>query len=118
MRLKQLQKCRGDPKKGRICKKGGMLLVWVFFSSWALANVTIVTFNYILVIVLLFPFSFHSFSFCYRSRTSCLHHAGVTSCFSLNMHIYSYGQPIMTCFYMMGLGGNFIMREVASSAGS
>ena len=28
------------------------------------------------------------------------------------------GQSIMTCFYMMRLGANFIMREVASSANS
>ena len=33
------------------------------------------------------------------------------------MQIYSltYGQSII-CFYMMGLGANFTMREVASSA--
>ena len=28
-------------------------------------------------------------SSCYRLHTSCLHHAGVTSCFSLNMWFYS-----------------------------
>ena len=35
------------------------------------------------------------------------------------MHTYSltYGQSII-CFYMMGLGANFTMREVASSANS
>ena len=35
------------------------------------------------------------------------------------MQIYSltYGQSII-CFYMMGLGANFTMREVASSASS
>ena len=36
------------------------------------------------------------------------------------MHIYSltYGQSIMKCFYMMGLGANFTIREVAYSANS
>ena len=77
------------------------------FSSWGVANVIAVTFNYILVIVFLFPLNigvspcfhctvlvpvyrvytscFHNtvVSFCYRLHTSCLHHAGVTSCFSL-----------------------------------
>ena len=34
------------------------------------------------------------------------------------MHTYSltYGQSVMICFYMMGLGANFTIREVASSA--
>ena len=78
------------------------------FSSWCVANV-IITFNYILVIVFLFPLNvgvspcFHSavlvpvywvytscshnavVSFCYRLHTSCLHHAGVTSSFRQNM---------------------------------
>ena len=88
-----------------------MLLVWVFFSSWGVANVTTVTFSYILVIVFLFPLNvvvsscFHFYctvfvpvyraytscfyntvvSSCYRLHTSCFHDAGVTSCFSLNM---------------------------------
>ena len=36
------------------------------------------------------------------------------------MHIYSltYGQSIVIYFYMMGLGANFTLREVASSADS
>ena len=36
------------------------------------------------------------------------------------VHTYSltYGQSIMICFYMMGLGANFLMRKVASSANS
>ena len=74
-----------------------------------MANVTTVTFNYILVMVFLFLLnvvvspcfnctvlvpvyrvctsSFHNTvaSSCYRLHNSCLHHAGVTSCFSPNM---------------------------------
>ena len=74
-----------------------------------MTNVTAPTFNYILVIVSLFPLNvgvipcfhctvlipvyrvytscFHntSVSSCYRLHTSCLHHAAVISCFSLNI---------------------------------
>ena len=65
-----------------------MLLVWLFFSSWGLANVTTVTFNYILVIVLLFPlnvgvspcFHFTVLVPVYRVYTSCFHNAVVSSC--------------------------------------
>ena len=79
------------------------------FSSWGVANVTTVTLNYILIIVLLFALNvgvspcfhcsvlgpvyrmytscFHNtvVSSCYRLHTFCLHHASVNSCFSLNM---------------------------------
>ena len=85
-----------------------MLLVCGFFSSRDVTNVTIVIFNYILVVVSLFPLNvgvslcfhcivlvsvysvytscFHNtvVSSCYRLHTSFLHHPGVT-CFSLNM---------------------------------
>ena len=47
--MEKLLKGSGDPKKGGLCSKGGMLL---FFSSWGVANVTTVTSNYILVIVI------------------------------------------------------------------
>ena len=77
------------------------------YSSWAVTN--IITFNYILVIVFLFPLNvdvsprfhctvlvpvyrvytscFHKtvVSSCYRLHTSCLHNTGVTSCFTLNI---------------------------------
>ena len=77
--------------------------------SCGVANVTTVTFNYILVIMFLFPFNvgvspcfdcsvsvpvyrmytscFRNtvVSSCYRLHTLCLHHAGVTSSFSLSM---------------------------------
>ena len=80
-----------------------------YFSCWGVANVTTVTFHYILVIVFLFALivgvrscfhfvvlvavyrvytsCFHNtvFSSCYRLHTSYLHHAGGTSCFSLNV---------------------------------
>ena len=88
--------------KERCCKSG-------YFSSWGVANVNTVAFNYILVIVFLFPLNvnagpcFHCtilvpvyrvytscshnrvVSSCYRLHTSCLDHAAVTSSFSLNM---------------------------------
>ena len=43
------------------------------------------------------------------------HYSGVNE----RVHTYSltYGQSII-CFYMMGLGANVTMREVASSANS
>ena len=88
-----------------------MLLVvgLCIFSSWGVANVTTVTFNYILIIVFLFLLNvgvspcfhctflvpvhsvytsfFHNtvVSSCYRLHASFLHHEGVTPCFSLNM---------------------------------
>ena len=104
--MEKLLKGRGDS-----VRKGGMLLVFTLgiFSGWGVANVTTVTFNYILVIVFLFLLNvgvspcfhctllvpvyrvytsfFHNtvVSSCYRLHTSCLHHEGVTFCFSLNM---------------------------------
>ena len=105
--MEKLLKGRGDPKKGSSVGKRGLLLVWVF-SSWGAANVTTATFNYILVIVFLFPLNvgvshcfhctvlvpvckvytlyFHNtvVSSCYRLHTFYLHHAGVT-CFSLSI---------------------------------
>ena len=109
--MEKLLKGRENPKKGEFCRKGGMLLVVSLgiFSCWGVANVTAVTFNYILVIVFLFLLNvgvspcfhctlsvpvyrvytsfFHNavVSSCYRLHTSCLHHEGVTFCFSLNM---------------------------------
>ena len=103
----KLLKGTGDPKKKGSVGKGGMLLVWVFFLAGGVANV--LTFNYILFILFLFPLNvgvspyfhctvlvpvyrvytscFHNtfVSSCYRLHASCLHPAGVTSCFSLNM---------------------------------
>ena len=43
----------GDPKKGGFCRKGGDAVSLGIFSRWVVANV--LTFNYILVIVFLFP---------------------------------------------------------------
>ena len=40
-------------KKGGFCRKGGDAVSLGIFSSWGVANV--LTFNYILVIVFLFP---------------------------------------------------------------
>ena len=94
--------------QGGFCRKGGDAVSQGIFSSWGVANVTAMTFNYFQVIVFLFPFHvslslcFNStvllpvyrvytsclhntvVSSCYRLHTSCLHRTGVT-CFSLNM---------------------------------
>ena len=147
-----------DPKKrGNSVRKEGCCQSG-HFSSWGVANVTTVTFNYILVIVFLFSLNvgvspcFHCtvlfpvykvytsclhntvVSSCYRWHTSCLHHAGVTSCFRLQivstnskfpsvLRNISSAEVIFSCktqicFFMMGLGANFTMREVESSANS
>ena len=103
----KLLKGRGDPKKG-FCRKGGNVVCLGISSSQGVTNVTTVTFNYISVIMFLFPLNvgvspcfyctvlvpvyrvytscFHNavVSSCYRLHTSCLHHPGVT-CFSLSM---------------------------------
>ena len=107
--MEKLLKGKGDPKKGGFCRKEGDAVSVVTFSSWGVANVSTVTFNYILVIVFLFPLNvcvspcfhlsvlvlvyrmytscFHNtvVSSCHRLHTFCLDHAGVTLCFSLNM---------------------------------
>ena len=97
--------------KGRVAfgRKGGNAVSLGIFSSWGVAHVTtVVTFNYILVLLFLFPLNagvspcfhctvlvsvykvytscFHNtvVSSFYRLYTSCFHDAGVTSCFSLN----------------------------------
>ena len=97
---------QGDPKKRGFCRKGRDAVSLVILSDWGVANV--LTSNYILVIVFLFPlnvgvspcfhctdlvlayrvytYCFHNtvVSSCYRLHTSCLHRVGVTTCFSLN----------------------------------
>ena len=66
--MEKLLKGRGDS-----VRKGGMLLVFTLgiFSGWGVANVTTVTFNYILVKVFIFLlnvgvslFSLYTFSSC------------------------------------------------------
>ena len=104
--MEKLLKGRGILRSGGFCRKGDAISLGIF-SNWNMANV--LTFNYILVIVFLFPlnavfspcfhctglvhvYRVHTFCFhntvvssCYRLHTSCLHHTGATSCFSLNM---------------------------------
>ena len=106
--IEKLLKGRGILRRYGFCRKGGMLLFWVFFLAAVWENNYCTTFNDILVIVL-FPLNvgvspcFHCtvlvpgcrvytacfynkvVSSCYRLHTPCLHHAGVTSCFILNM---------------------------------
>ena len=125
-----------------------------------MANVTAITFNYILVIVFLFPLNvgvspcFHCTVLVpvYRVYTSYFHNTqllvpvtgyilpvciiqvllvSVWACgliYSWNVslvrsrwesgHIQFNFMFSLLCFSMMGLGVNFIMREVASSANS
>ena len=93
--MQKLLKGRGILTRGDAVSLG-------IFSSWGVATVTTVTFNYLNLNVGVSP-SFHCtvlvpvyrmytscfhntvVSSCYRLHTSCLHDAGVTSCFSLNM---------------------------------
>ena len=87
--------CRGDPKKGGFCRKGEDAVSLGIFSSWAVANVTTVTSNYILVIVFLFPLNvgvspcFHCTVLVpvYRVHTSCFHNAVVSSCYRLHTFV-------------------------------
>ena len=103
----KLLKGRGILRRGEACRKEGNAVSLGIFSSWVEAD--ILTFNYILVIVFLFPLNvgvnpcFHCtilvpvyrvytscihntvVNSCYRLHTPCLHRAGVTSCFSLSM---------------------------------
>ena len=73
---------------GKLQKGRGDAVSLAIFSSWGVANVTTVTFNYILVIVLLFPlnagvspcFHFTVLVPVYRVYTSCFHNAVVSSC--------------------------------------
>ena len=107
-----MEKRSGDPKKEGFCRKGGDAVSLGIYSSWDVAN--IITFNYILVIVFLFPLNvdvsprfhctvlvpvyrmytsyFHNtvVSSCDRLHTSCLDHAGVISFFSLNIMVLIY----------------------------
>ena len=48
-----MRKGRGDPKKGEFCSKRVDAVSLGIFSSWGVVNV--LNFNYILVIVFLFP---------------------------------------------------------------
>ena len=84
--MQKLLKGRGILTRGDAVSLG-------IFSSWGVATVTTVTFNYLNLNVGVSP-SFHCtvlvpvyrmYTSCYRLHTSCLHDAGVTSCFSVNM---------------------------------
>ena len=113
MFMPQLSSNCPPPPYQKSQERGGWKNCWRvslgIFSSWGVANVTTVTLNYILIIVLLFALNvgvspcfhrsvlgpvyrmytscFHNtvVSSCYRLHTFCLHHASVNSCFSLNM---------------------------------
>ena len=92
--MEVLLKGRGILRRGDSVGKEGMLLVWVF-SSWVVANVATVTFNYISVIVFLFPLNlgvnpcFHCTVLVpvYRVYTSCFHNTVVSSCYRLHTSV-------------------------------
>ena len=89
----KLLKGRGNRKKGDFCRKGRDAVRLGVFSSWAVANVTTVIFNYILVIVFLFPlnvgvspcFHFTVLVPVYRVYTSCFRTTVVSSCYRLHI---------------------------------
>ena len=85
--MKNLLKGRGVPKKVEDAFSLGI------FSSWGVANLTTVTFSYILVIVFLFPLNI-GVSPCfnctllvpgYRVHTCCFHNTVVSSCYRLHI---------------------------------
>ena len=88
----KLLKGRGDCKKGDFCRKGRDAVRLGVFSSWAVANVTTVIFNYILVIVFLFPLNvgvspcFHCtvLILVYTVHNSCFHNTVDSSCYRLH----------------------------------
>ena len=86
--------CRGDPKKegeDSAGKEGDAVSLGIS-SSWGVANVTTVTFNYILVKVSLFPLNvdvshcFHETVLApvYRVNTSCIPNTVVSSNYRLH----------------------------------
>ena len=87
-----------DPKKWGLCRKREDAVSLDTFPSWGVANVTTVTFNYILVIVFLFPLNV-GVSTCfnctvlvpvYRVYTSCLHNTVVNSWYWLHTSCLHY----------------------------
>ena len=86
---------KGDGKiaegQGHSVGKGDTVSLGIF-SSWVVANVITVTFNYIFVIVFLFPLNvgvgpcFHCTVLVpvYRVYTSCFHITHVSSCYRLH----------------------------------
>ena len=85
---------RGDPKKEgehSVGKEGDAVSLGIS-SSWGVANVITVTFNYILVKVSLFPLNvdvspcFHGTILApvYRVDTSCIPNTVVSSCYRLH----------------------------------
>ena len=83
--IEKLLKGRGDHQKGgTLCERGNTVSLDIF-SSWRVANVTTVTFNYILVIVLLFPLNV-GFSPCFPCTVLVPVYRIYTSCFCYRLH--------------------------------
>ena len=93
--MEKLLKDRGILRRGGFCRKGGDPVILGIFSSFGVANVATVTFNYILVIVFLFPLNvgvsscFHCTVLVrvYRVYTSSFHNTVVSSCYSLHTSV-------------------------------
>ena len=71
--MEKLLKGRGILRRGDSVGKEGDAVSLSIFSSWGVTNVTTITFNYILVIVLLFPLN-----------------VGVSSCFDCTVLVPVY----------------------------
>ena len=90
--MEKLLKGRENPKKGDSVGNGDAVSLGIF-SSWGVANVTAVTFNYILVIVFVFPLNvdFSPWFHCtvlvpvHRVHTSCFHNTVVSSWLEKNI---------------------------------
>ena len=88
-------KGRGILRRGDSVGKGDAISLGIF-SNCGVANVTTVTFNYILVIVFLFPLNvgvspcFHCTVLVpvYRVYTSCFHNTVASSCYRLHTSVY------------------------------
>ena len=95
--MEKLLKGRGILRRGdSVGKEGGAVSLGIF-PSWGVANVTTITFNYILVIVFLFPLNV-GVSPCfrctvlvpvYRVYTSCFHNTIVRSCYRLHNFLFA-----------------------------
>ena len=83
--IEKLLKGRGDHQKGGILCERGKAVSLDIFSSWGVANVTTVTFNYILVIVFLFPLNV-GVSPCFHCTVLVPVYRIYTSCFCNRLH--------------------------------
>ena len=103
-REKTLLKGRGILRRGDYVGNGGYCQSG-YFPGWGEANVTTVTFVYILVIVFLFPLNvgvspcFHHTVLVtvYRVHTSCFHNTVVSSCYRLHTSCWHHTRVTSSC---------------------